>query len=283
MRLPASVLLVSMLTLGCHSQTHASNEMPANIIIPDPPPSAPIEQWRADSGRTPVSFDLHGATVRGFRYDGTDPNAPTLLFFNGNGMTVLRADALYRRLAELGPSVVVYDYRGYGFSGGKPDLMTYRNDALLLYDRAAASAPGHRVVVYGYSMGTTAASYIASERPVAALILAAPIGSAEEEFPVYAKLIGYSTEFIQTHKPSADAKLIFGEVALVARSKAPLLVLHGTADFLIPVEQSREVLSASPSPSKRLVELPGADHNATPEESASFDAISQLLHDLQSH
>lgn len=283
MRLHASVLLASLLALGCHSQTHASNEMPANIIIPDPPPSAPIAQWRAAPGRTAVSFDLDGTTVRGFRYDGADPNAPTLLFFNGNGMTVLRADSLYRRLAALGPSVVAYDYRGYGFSGGKPDLMTYRNDALRLYDFVAASALDHRVVVYGYSMGTTAASYIASERPVTALILAAPIGSAEEEFPVYGRLSGFSTEFIETHKPSADAKLIFGEVTLVARSKAPLLVLHGTADFLIPVEQSREVLSASPSPSKRLVELPGADHNATPEESASFEAISQLLHDLQSH
>ncbi len=281
MRLLAGLLFASTFAVGCHSQTADTGVISANFIIPLPPPTAPIAQWVAAEGRTAFSLEADGATLRGFRYAGADPKAPVMLFFNGNGMTVLRTDLLYRKLAAMGPTVVAYDYRGYGFSTGKPDLMNYRNDALRLYDALAVSAPGHRVVVYGFSMGTVMASYIASERAVAALILGAPIASAAEEFPVYGKLIGYSDAFIATHKVSPDADVAFGEAVLVTKSHAPLLVLHGTEDNLIPANQSREVLAASPSTSKRMVVLPGADHNATASEPASFLAVERLLHELK--
>ena len=280
MRLLPALLFVFAFVPGCRAQAPSSNEISSNFIIPNPAPSAPMAQWVPASGRATVSLDLDGATLRGFRYSGADPKAPTLLFFNGNGMTIFRADPLYRQLAALGPTVVVYDYRGYGFSTGTPDLMTYRRDSLQLYDTVAASAPGHRVVVYGFSMGTAMASYIASERMIAALILAAPIGSAAEEYPIYGKLIGYSAEFIAAHKPSQESVALFGEAALIAKSRAPLLVLHGTDDFLIPVEQAREVLEASPSTVKRMVIIPDANHNATAEDPDSFAAVSQFLHSL---
>jgi len=49
-----------------------------------------------------------------------DRHVPVVVFFNGNLMTIERSDQLYRRLAGLGVEVVVYDYRGYGFSEGQP-------------------------------------------------------------------------------------------------------------------------------------------------------------------
>ena len=51
-----------------------------------------------------------------------DKRVPVVVFFNGNLMTIERADDLYRRLAGLGVEVVAYDYRGYGFSTGMPDV-----------------------------------------------------------------------------------------------------------------------------------------------------------------
>ena len=170
-------------------------------------------------------------------------------------MTILRSDGLYRRLAALGPTVVVYDYRGYGFSSGKPDMAAFREDALKLYDALAAQ---HPVVVYGFSMGTAVAAYVASVRPLPGLILAAPIASAAEEVPVYLRAGGAPSSYIAAHTPAPDAVEIFGEATLVAKSKVPLLVLHGNDDFLIPAEQSREVLAASAAAQKRLVTIPDA-------------------------
>jgi uncharacterized protein len=284
MRPHLALLATLLFTLGCRAQNHPlpdttakPGEFSANLIIPDPPPSAALSQWREAEGRTLYSLQAGTATLRGFRYTGADPKAPILLFFNGNGMTVVGADSLYRQLATLGPTVVAVDYRGYGFSTGAPDLLTYRADALSLYDRLAAN--NQRVLVYGFSMGTAIASYIASQRPVAALILAAPIASAEEEFPVYGHAAGFTDAQLKA-SPSTAAKQIFSEAEMIAHSQAPLLVLHGTADTLVPMNQGREIFAASPSTNKRFVPLPGTTHNGTASEPASFAAVTQLLHQL---
>src|SRR5438309_12092530 len=123
MRFLRSLFSISVLAISIagHAQT-AFNELSANNIIPSPPPSAPLSMWRAVQGREILLLNREGAALRGYRYAGKKPGAPTILFFNGNGMAVVEADLLYRCIAALGPTVVVYDYRGYGFSTGKADL-----------------------------------------------------------------------------------------------------------------------------------------------------------------
>jgi pimeloyl-ACP methyl ester carboxylesterase len=204
-----------------------------------------------------------------------------VLFFNGNGMTVAASDTLYRQIASLGPNVVVYDYRGYGFSTGAPDLSSYRADALRIYDDLNAATANHRVVLYGFSMGTAIATYIASQRELTGLILAAPIASAEEEFPIYAARLGYPASSIDNSRPSLEARDIFGEATMIMKSHAPLLVLHGTADTLVPINQGHEVFASSPSLEKRMVELDGATHNQTASQPESFKAVQQFLNSLR--
>ena len=252
----------------------------ANTILPRPAPRSPHSAWRSEPGRETVEQNIGGQTLRGYRYTGTDPGAPLLLFFNGNGMPTQRADMLYRQLASLGPSVVVFDYRGFGFSDGSPDVMGFRTDGLDLYDRLLASAPGRRVVVFGVSLGTAMAAYIASERPVAGLILGMPIASAAQELPVFGRLLGYPSSQLIEAVPSAEAKAIFDEVDLVARSRAPLLIVHGADDEVVPIAQGRQVLAASASPQKRMVEVSGAGHSAAVASVEAALAIAQFLNAL---
>lgn len=253
-------------------------ELSANAILPVPAPRAPQSAWLNEGIRHRLVEQIAGVLLRGYRYAGTDPRAPTLLFFNGNGMTVFGADRLYRELARLGSTVVVYDYRGFGFSNGTPDMVKFREDGLQLYDRLSAAAPGHRVAVFGVSLGTAMATYVASQRPVAGLILGMPIASAEEELPVYGRLLGYPAAQLAMAVPTAEAKAIFDEVGMVAQSKAPLLILHGTADEVVPITQGRKVLAASASPSKNMVEVAGAGHGAA---IASPEAVLALAGFLQ--
>jgi alpha-beta hydrolase superfamily lysophospholipase len=272
-RLFAVLLLVSTCTFAQSTQ----RPIPANFLIPQPPPSAPLADWTGSATRILQSIPLPDATLRGWKYPSANPNAPILLFFNGNGMTVDRSDPFYRQLVQTGAELCVYDYRGIGFSAGSPDVMAFRQDALRLYDSLSAASPGRPVIVYGFSLGTAMASYVASQRKVAGLILAGTIASAAEELPVYTHAQGLPAEAAAALIPAPDSVEAFNEVGNIARSTAPLLMLHGEADTLVPINQGREVFAASSSNQKKFVSLPGVGHNQTAGTTQSLTAVAQFL------
>lgn len=272
-RILAALLLVSSYTFA---QSNL-RPIPANFLIPQPPPSAPLADWTGTTTRANHSIALPDATLRGWEYPSPNPNAPIILFFNGNGMTVDRGDSFYRQLVQTGAELCVYDYRGIGFSAGSPDVMAFRQDALRLYDSLAASRPGRPVIVYGFSLGTAMATYVASQRKVAGLILAGTIASAAEELPVYFRARGLPAETAAALIPAPDSIEAFNEVANIARSTAPLLMLHGEADTLVPINQGREVFAASSSTQKKFVSLPGVVHNQTPGTPQSIGAVAEFL------
>ncbi len=224
---------------------------------------------------------MPGATLRGwtFRAVAQSPQKLRILFFNGNAMTVDDSQSLYPDLAVHGADVTVFDYRGYGFSTGRPDVMDFRRDGLLLYDRLAKDGP---VVVFGFSMGTAVAAYVASERSVAGLILAGTIATAQEEFPVFGRAQGMGPKEIANMIPSPDAVAAFDEQGLIAKSEAPLLMLHGEADELVPIAEGREVFAASPVQMKTFVPIAGASHNETPDSPIALQSVRAFLGALES-
>jgi len=272
-RLIAFLFLVSTCIFAQSNQ----RPVPANFLIPQPPPSALLADWTASASRVLQSIPLPDATLRGWKYPSPNPNAPVILFFNGNGMTVDRSDSFYRQLVQTGAELCVYDYRGIGFSAGTPDVMTFRQDALRLYDTLTAASTGRPVIVYGFSLGTAMATYIASQRKVAGLILAGTIASAAEELPVYTHAQGLPAEAAAVLIPAPDAIEAFNEVGNISRSTAPLLMLHGEADILVPIRQGREVFAASSSTQKRFVSLPGVGHNQTAGSTQSLSAVAEFL------
>lgn len=294
--------------------------IPANGVIPQPPPTAPLAEWTDAPGRFRVELDTDGAKLRGWDYKagavgsarrdsevqakGTssalgrvgaamgashaevgaqaEKDVPVMVFFNGNAMTIYAAEALYQHIARLGAEVVVYDYRGYGFSEGTADVDSFRKDALAIYDKVVREYPGRRVVVYGYSLGTAVAAHVAAERQVGGLVLAAAFASAEEELPVFARRMGLPADAVRGLAPDEDAKVAFDEVAMVREAGrrnagAPLLMLHGRDDTLVPLAQGREVFRASPVKEKKFVELLGADHRETVFAEGAFRALGAFL------
>jgi pimeloyl-ACP methyl ester carboxylesterase len=252
----------------------------ANAIIPRPPPTAPLGDWVAADKRATMSIDVDGTPLRGWSYAASDPASPTVLLFNGNAATIADGDSFHRTVATLGARVVVFDYRGYGFSGGSADVTAFQRDALAVYDAAAKDA-GRGIVVYGFSMGAPIAAYVAAHRPVAGLILAAAMANAREALPVFAMRQGAPESIARALVPAPDAEAAFDDLDFVAHSTAPLLVLHGAADEAVPIAQGREVVAASASTRKRFVELPNANHNGTVSAPASIEAIRQFLASLR--
>jgi len=214
-------------------------ELQLNAILPGLVPSAPLAHWTATPTRLPISVERSGASLRGWTFLAPAGNskAPTVLFFNGNAMDIDDYQSLYRQIAVQGANLTVFDYRGYGFSTGRPDVMAFRQDALTLYDKLAASGP---VVVYGFSMGTAMACLVPSQEAVAGL----------------------------------------DNANLIRQSQAPLPMLHGEDDQLVPIGQGREVFAASPSHRKAFVSLPATAHNETVEALRSMQAVRSFLGEL---
>ncbi len=173
-----------------------------------------------------------------------------LLFFHGNG-----GEALHRNwVGQLDPDgwlhLVLAEYPGYGGKPGKPSEVAIFQSALEIYDEVARRY-GLPISVMGESLGTGVASYVASQRPVKTLLLAAPFTSACD---VAAKVYWFiPVRFLMSDR--------FDSIKHLAKVTVPLRIVHGSEDQLIPISHARELLAAYPGGDKQLFEIPNYGHN----------------------
>jgi uncharacterized protein len=182
-------------------------------------------------------------------YVAPQGDKPLIIYFHGNGGALnLRADR-FRWLTKDGFGLLGLSYRGYGGSSGKPTETGLLLDAMAAYDFAAARYPAGRIVLWGESLGTGVAVALAAERPIAGLILDAPFTSAAD--------IGASAyPFIPVRWFIKDS---FRSDERIRRVKAPLLVLHGEIDGIIPVTFGERLFALANEP-KRMVRFSSGGH-----------------------
>jgi uncharacterized protein len=175
---------------------------------------------------------------------------PVFLYLHGNGASLRwRADR-FRDLTADGSGLVALSYRGYGGSSGSPTEQGLINDALAAYAFAVARYPAERIVLWGESLGSGMAVALAAEKPVARVVLQSPFTSAAD--------IGASRYwFVPVRllmKDQYRSDLRIGKVT------APVLVLHGDRDDIVPITQGERLYELITAP-KRFVRIPGGGHN----------------------
>ena len=185
--------------------------------------------------------------------DGGAAPAPGLLWFYGNGEYL---GAIWPVLRDFRPpeaALLVFDYPGYGASGGRASEPGLHQTAEAAYAVLAArpEVDPTRIVVYGRSLGTTVATALAARRPVAGVILESPFTNAREMSRQHYGLF-----------PRAVLRLRLDNLAAIAQVRAPVLVFHGTADHLVPFAMGERVARAAAAPAE-LVAIEGAGHNET--------------------
>ncbi len=178
-----------------------------------------------------------------------EPGRAVILYFHGNGGSLWNRRDRARLLAEGGRGLLMVSYRGYSGSTGVPTEAGLREDARAAYAWLTERVAPQRVVLYGESLGSGVAVRLASEQPVAGLILDAPFTSTAD----IAKLTYW---FVPVDLLMRDQ---FRSIDLIDAVKAPLLVLHGERDGLIPIRFGERLYQAAQEP-KRLVRLPEARH-----------------------
>jgi len=176
-----------------------------------------------------------------------------LLWFYGNGEMI---GAIWPTIRDFRPpnaALLVVDYPGYGASGGVASEAGLYEAGALAYD-ALVQRPGvdrSRIYVYGRSLGSAVATRTAAEHDVAGLILESPFTSAREMA-------------VRTYRifPTFLVRLQLNNLETIKRVRCPVLVFHGTADRLAPIDMGRRVAAAAPGPTE-FVMIEGAGHNET--------------------
>ena len=219
-------------------------------LLQDVPPVATTLPGAED-----VIFETaDGLRLNGWFASGTHAHGrATVLVFNGNaGDRSFRAP-LAAALTELGLSVLLFDYRGYGRNPGRPSEQGLLADARAAraYVAARADVDPARLVYFGESLGAAVALALAVEQPPAALVLRSPFTSL--------------ADMGRVHYPLLPAGLLlwdrFDSLGQVGRLTCPVLIIAGEQDRIVPPEQSRRLYEAARGPNTRFVLVPGADHN----------------------
>ena len=176
--------------------------------------------------------------------------APVVIVFNGNAGNRGDRLPLGAALADRGLGVLLTDYRGYGANPGHPSEAGLALDARAARLVVEELAPGHPIAYFGESLGAAVAVELAVDHPPAALILRSPFTSLDDVARHHYPFLPVGL-LLRDRYPSIDR---FGSI------EVPVLVIAGSADTIVPVEQSRSLFAAAVNPAQ-LVLIEGADHN----------------------
>jgi len=211
----------------------------------------------------PPDFGLEYEDVRFHTGDGVslhgwmvpaEPSRALILFCHGNAGNISHRLDNVLRLHQLGMSVFIFDYRGYGRSEGRISERGFYLDAEAAYEtvKEQAERDSVKLVIFGRSLGGIAAVHLAASRTCAGLILESTFTNlgamAGEHFLIPMLEMGLARRL--------DA------LGKIGRVPAPILFFHGDSDEVVPIHFGRELYDAAPNP-KEFVTLTGAGHNDT--------------------
>lgn len=233
---------------------------PAHLNIPYQEVWLPVEV-------TATQFQF----IHGWWIKANKPRDRVLLYLHGNaeniGANINRAN-FFR---ELGFSVLLIDYRGYGRSQGKfpNELQVYQDAAVAWnYLHDERQIPSDRIFIYGHSLGGAIAIDLALKQPDAGgLIVDSSFTSIREMVALQNIFSIFPVDLMLTQR--------FESIEKLPNLKMPVLFIHGSDDSTVPAFMSQNLYAVAPEP-KKIVIVPGADHNNVA-ETAPYDYKKAVL------
>jgi hypothetical protein len=238
------------------------------IYFPDPTPVPPAAE--VIRGARDVRLQTSDGLELGAWFVPADPSADlgmAVLLAPGNGGNRAGRAGLGVELSRRGLAVLLLDYRGYGGNPGSPSEDGLARDAVAASEALQALGfPPDRTIYLGESLGTGVVAGLQLRRPAAGLVLRSP-------FTELADVAAH-------HYPWLPARILlrdrFEVTAALARIDAPVTVVYGDRDSIVPTRLSARVADEARTLLERVV-ISGADHN----DAAMFgplvaDAVARL-------
>lgn len=195
----------------------------------------------------------------GCRFYIKDAQAPSILFFHGNGEIASDYDDIGPVYNSCGLNLLAVDFRGYGKSNGTPTVTAMLRDAHVIcrevrqwLQKKGMKGP---LWVMGRSLGCVSAIELASTSGTD--ISGVIIESGFAHTVPLLKFLGVDTKGLGIKETDC-----FNHVEKIENITLPLLIIHAQYDQFIPVSDAEALLQHSPAQKKQLMVVPGADHNS---------------------
>jgi fermentation-respiration switch protein FrsA (DUF1100 family) len=205
-------------------------------------------------------------------YGKARPGEPTILYFHGNaGSLAARAPRIERFMGE-GWGVYMMTYRGYGGGTGSPTEAANVADARLAYGALVLEGvEPASIILYGESLGSGIALRIAAERPVGGVVLDAPYTSIVD-------VAAQAYPFLPVRWVLADR---YESTKYIGQARAPLLILHGERDAVIPVKMGRELFRLANEPKRLATFRDGGHSDLYLDGNGALEAIRNWIAELK--
>ncbi len=203
-----------------------------------------------------------GSQLNGLHFRKDEPKG-VVLYFHGNAGDLKGWGKVTEPFIELGYSVIIMDYRGYGKSTGKRSQELLYDDAKLWFNYTKQYYKESEITVFGRSLGTTFATYVSSISNPEKLILESPFYSIEDV--AKSRFAFLPVSYLLHYKFSTNK--------YIDKVTCPIIIYHGTKDQVISYEQGKKLYDSFKSNSKKLITIPEGGHNNL----ASFKEYSQSI------
>ncbi len=243
------------------------------IYFPHPYPQGASEEWRKTTAGKFVDFTTSQGKQRAFLQGDLKSPRNLWIVCGGNGSVALDWSKLLDIHGPAKQAWLLVDFPGYGDCQGKPSPAHIRESfqAALTVAFQELGWPVHpdpqRLRFFGHSLGSAACLIAASDFNIQRGVLIAPFTSTMD---MAREVTGLPLGFLVTHRFDNTARL----AELAARGPGEVIILHGSADEVIPVAMSRSLAARQPT-LIRLLDIPGGRHNAIQENHAN--AIASAL------
>ncbi|HEX3500565.1 MAG TPA: alpha/beta hydrolase [Stellaceae bacterium] len=202
-------------------------------------------------------------------YAPPEIDRPVLVYFHGNGGNIADRGDRLRRFVAARFGVLLVEYRGYGGNPGRPSEQGLYADARAALDFIGAQGiTANRIILFGESLGTGIAVRMASERPVALLLLEAPYASI-------AAVARWHYPFLPVDWLLTDR---FDALSRIGAVRSPILVMQGGRDTVVPIASGQALFAAAPEP-KEIWVAPDGGHNDLP----SFGSLAAAIDFVRRH
>lgn len=202
-------------------------------------------------GQEPQTITVNtadGLALQGLWWPPRDGNRDIIVYFHGNGGSLLRDAPRALPLAARGQGLLMTSYRGYSGHAGRPSETGLRRDAAAYTDwaRDRARATGGRVFLFGHSLGGALALGEAARADVAGV---ATLGT-------FTRISDLAPALVRFAMPDR-----FDNLALMPRITVPVRLYHGTVDGTVPFAHGEQLVRAG-ADNVRLIPLEAAGHHA---------------------